>query len=70
MAKLTPSEEARKLFGLYAFSGKATAFLGPALLGFVSVIFDSQRAGMGMILVFFVFGMILLNGVVENSSKA
>ena len=70
MAKLTPSKEARKLFGLYAFSGKATAFLGPALLGFVSVIFDSQRAGMGMILVFFVFGMILLNGVVENSSKA
>ena len=53
------------MFGLFAFSGKATAFLGPALLGVVAVAFDSQRAGMATILVFFALGMILLIRVPE-----
>src|SRR6056300_2101361 len=33
-------------FGIYAVSGKCTAFLGPALLALIISIFDSQRAGM------------------------
>jgi UMF1 family MFS transporter len=66
MARLAPEHLRTEMFGLFAFSGKATAFLGPALLGSVAVVFNSQRAGMATILVFFVFGMILLIRVPES----
>ena len=65
MARLAPEHLRTEMFGLFAFSGKATAFLGPALLGVVAVAFDSQRAGMATILVFFALGMILLIRVPE-----
>ena len=60
MARLAPPELRTEMFGLYAFSGKATAFLGPALLGWVTAVTASQRAGMATILVFFLVGLALL----------
>ena len=48
------------MFGLFAFSGKATAFLGPILVKRATLAFASQRAGMATILVFFVVGLALL----------
>ena len=36
MARLTPEEKKNEFFGFYAFSGKATAFLGPLLFGLVT----------------------------------
>jgi UMF1 family MFS transporter len=48
------------MFGLYALSGKATAFLGPAILGWVTLAAGSQRAGMATVLVFFVVGLVIL----------
>lgn len=65
MAQLAPPEIITEMFGLYAFSGKATAFLGPALLGAVSLAFGSQRAGMATILVFFMIGIFMLAKVRE-----
>lgn len=70
MARLAPAHLTTEMFGLFAFSGKATAFIGPALLGAVSVAFDSQRAGMATILVFFMVGMILLARVPDVSPKS
>ena len=63
MAHLAPAELRTEMFGLYALSGKATAFLGPALLGWVTVVADSQRAGMATILAFFVIGALFMWGV-------
>jgi UMF1 family MFS transporter len=60
MARLAQPELRNELFGLYALSGKATAFIGPALVGGVTVWADSQRAGMATIPIFFLVGMILL----------
>jgi UMF1 family MFS transporter len=48
------------MFGLYALSGKATAFIGPALLGWVTVAAGSQRVGMATVLLFFVAGIWIL----------
>jgi MFS transporter, UMF1 family len=48
------------MFGLYALTGKATAFLGPMLLGWATLAFHSQRAGMATVLAFFVVGLALL----------
>ncbi len=66
MAHLAPADIRTEMFGLYALSGKATAFIGPALLAWVTVAFGSQRAGMATILVFFVVGLVLLSGVPDR----
>lgn len=60
MAHRVPKELETEMFGLYAFSGKATAFLGPAVLAFTTDMFSSQRAGMATILIFFVVGGLLM----------
>ncbi|MBT5413076.1 MAG: MFS transporter [Rhodospirillaceae bacterium] len=71
MARLAPREMAAEMFGLYALSGKATTFMGPMVLGWVTLIADSQRVGMATILIFLVAGLILLLGVREpRSGKA
>jgi UMF1 family MFS transporter len=69
MARLAPRELMTEFFGLYALAGKATAFVGPALLGWVTLLTDSQRAGMATILPFFAVGLWLLWGVREPSRK-
>jgi UMF1 family MFS transporter len=51
---------ATEMFGLYALSGKITAFVGPWLLGMVTLHFGSQRAGMATVLMFFAIGAALL----------
>ncbi len=68
MAHLAPAEIRTEMFGLYALSGKATAFIGPAVLAWVTVLFNSQRAGMATILVFFVVGLAVLSGVPDRRS--
>ena len=49
-----------EMFGLYALSGRITAFIGPWLLGMMTLTFGSQRVGMATVLVFFAIGAILL----------
>lgn len=49
-----------EMFGLYSLSGKITAFIGPWLLGMMTMTFASQRYGMATVLVFFVVGALLL----------
>ncbi|MEE8393089.1 MAG: MFS transporter, partial [Rhodospirillales bacterium] len=60
MARLAPRPLVTEMFGLYALSGKASAFAGPALLAWATTAFASQRAGMATILIFFVAGLVLL----------
>ncbi len=66
MARMAPADMRTEMFGLFALSGKATAFMGPALLGWVTVTMDSQRWGMATILAFFVVGLWLMRGVREG----
>ncbi|UCH74954.1 MAG: MFS transporter [Rhodospirillales bacterium] len=68
MARLAPVDMRTEMFGLYALSGKATAFLGPLTFGLVTDLFDSQRAGMATILVFLGVGLLLLLPVREPRS--
>lgn len=60
MAHLAPRGMEAEMFGLYALTGKATAFAGPLLLGWVTVAAGSQRAGMATTLVFLIAGLLLL----------
>ncbi len=70
MARLTPPGKSSELFGLYALTGRITAFIGPWILGIVTLHFESQRAGMATILVFFILGWLLLWPVrIANSGQ-
>ena len=53
-------ERVGEAFGLYALSGRATAFLAPWAIGVFTVAFDSQRIGITPILILFVIGMLFL----------
>jgi UMF1 family MFS transporter len=60
MGRIAPIEMRTEMFGLYALSGKATAFMGPFVLGTATFWSGSQRVGMATILAFFIVGGILL----------
>lgn len=56
LARLAPPEKTGVYFGLLAFSGKATAFIGPFLVALVTSLTGSQRAGLVPIALLFVAG--------------
>jgi UMF1 family MFS transporter len=60
MARIAPEALLNEMFGLYALSGKATAFLGPLLVGWLTLLSGSQRIGMATIIVFFIVGFLLM----------
>ncbi len=66
LARLAPPERMTQYFGLFAFSGKVTAFLAPLSVAAVTSATDSQRAGMASILIFLLAGLILLLPVRER----
>ena len=60
MARLAPPEKMTQYFGLFAFSGKVTAFLAPFLVALFTGLFESQRIGMAAIGIFLVSGFLLM----------
>jgi UMF1 family MFS transporter len=60
LAHAAPAELRTQMFGLYALSGKATAFAGPLLVGWVTAAAGSQRIGMSVIMVFLAAGGLLM----------
>ena len=69
MARLAPPQMMTEFFGLYALSGKATAFLAPLTIAIVTDAADSQRAGLAVIIVFFVVGLALFLPVREERTQ-
>jgi UMF1 family MFS transporter len=66
MGRFVPERHQAEFFGFFAFSGKITSFLGPILLGTAAAAFQTQRAGVATVLLFFVVGGILLLAVSER----
>ena len=66
MARLSPAAHRTEFFGVYALTGKATAFIGPALVASITAATNSQRWGLSITLVFFLVGGVLLLGVRED----
>jgi UMF1 family MFS transporter len=65
MGRYVPKGMENEFFGFFAFSGKLTAFIGPMLLAVVTDAAQSQRAGMVVVIVLFVIGLMLLIPVRE-----
>lgn len=68
LGRAAPAELRNQMFGLYALSGKATAFAGPFLVGWVTAWAGSQRAGMSVIMVFLAAGGLLMLSVPAQGS--
>jgi UMF1 family MFS transporter len=60
---LAPKDRIAQYFGLFALTGKLTSFVGPLLIGVITAITASQKAGMAVLVVFFVAGLMLLRRV-------
>lgn len=60
MARLAPVHMRRQMFGFYMLSGKATAFFGPLLYGWVAYLSGSLRWGMSTIILLFVLGGLIM----------
>lgn len=63
LARVAPPELENQAFGLEALSGKATAFIGPLLVGWLAALSGSQRTGMWAIVGLFVAGLAVLSTV-------
>lgn len=66
MGRFVPPDKENEFFGFFAFSGKATAFLGPLSFGLLTQWFQTQRAGVAVVLVFFALGALILYFVDEK----
>jgi UMF1 family MFS transporter len=60
LAHLAPPEKMTQYFGLFAFSGKVTAFAAPFLIAIVTSATGNQRAGMAVIAGFLTVGILLM----------
>lgn len=60
MVHHTSPAKAAETFGLYALSGKATAFLAPLLIALVTDATGSQHLGISPLIVMFILALILL----------
>ncbi len=69
MARLSPPDLRTEFFGLYALTGKATAFVGPALVAVVTATMESQRWGLSTVLAFFLVGFVLMLTVREERAS-
>ncbi|MEI8125804.1 MAG: MFS transporter [Parachlamydiaceae bacterium] len=71
MARVAPVHMRRQMFGFYMLSGKATAFFGPLLYGWVTYLTGSLRLGMSTIIILFILGgLIILSLPSDKSTKA
>jgi UMF1 family MFS transporter len=66
LIRLAPKDRIAQYFGLFALTGKITSFIGPLLIGAVTAITASQKAGMAVLVLFFVAGLALLRRVGEE----
>jgi UMF1 family MFS transporter len=63
MVRHTDPRAPTESFGLYGLSGRATAFLAPALIGAVTALSESARIGVSPVIVLFLIGLVLLRWV-------
>src|SRR6476646_3045679 len=67
LIRMAPRDRITQYFGLFALTGKVTSFIGPLLIGVITAVTGSQKAGMALLVVFFVAGLALLTRVRETS---
>ena len=70
LARITPAEKAGENFGLYATTGRAVSFLGPAMFALTISLFGYQRAGVIGIIAVLAAGLLLTLPVPAGAARA
>src|SRR5665647_2861506 len=60
LIRMAPKDRIAQYFGLFALTGKVTSFVGPLLVGIITAVTASQKAGMTVLVLFFLAGLALL----------
>jgi UMF1 family MFS transporter len=60
LARIAPPDKITQYFGLFAFSGKVTAFLAPFFVALITQETGSQRMGMSAVLAFLAIGVVMM----------
>ncbi|HAU22271.1 MAG TPA: hypothetical protein DCS24_06695 [Erythrobacter sp.] len=60
LVTLAPTGRSGEFFGLYAIAGTITVWMGPLLVEYFTVWFNSQRIGMASISILFTLGVVIL----------
>lgn len=63
LARLAPPEARARTFGLFALSGKVTSFVGPWAVATITALTLDQRAGISVLVLFFLVGGLILTRV-------
>jgi MFS transporter, UMF1 family len=66
LIRMAPKDRIAQYFGLFALTGKVTSFVGPLLIGAITAVTESQKAGMAVLVLFFVAGLVLLARVSDE----
>ncbi len=69
LVRLSPHEKLAQFFGLFALSGKITSFVGPFLVAAVTALTASQKAGISVLVAFFLVGGLLLSRARINAGN-
>lgn len=70
VGRLAPESMSGEFFGLFALSGRATAWMAPLAIGIITTSTGSNRLGVACVLFFLVLGFCLLWGVREERAMA
>lgn len=70
VGRLAPQSMSGEFFGLFALSGRATAWMAPLAIGIITTSTGSNRLGVACVLFFLVLGFCLLWGVREERATA
>jgi MFS transporter, UMF1 family len=63
LIRLAPKQRITQYFGLFALTGKITSFVGPLLIASITAVTASQKAGMAVLVLFFIAGLAVLGRV-------
>jgi MFS transporter, UMF1 family len=69
IGRLAPEGMSGEFFGLFALSGRATAWMAPLAIGIVTTVTGSKRLGVACVLIFLVLGFVLLWRVREERAQ-
>jgi MFS transporter, UMF1 family len=70
LARLAPPEQMTEFFGLFAFSGKVSAFAAPLTIGLVNQLTGSLRLGMATILIYLAAGLVVMMAVRPGAGRS
>jgi len=70
MVRHTNPDRPTEAFGLFALSGKATAFLAPFLIGIFTAVTGNVQLGFLPVILLFILGLILLRWVNKDGDRA